>query len=233
MKKSDLKEKSPVFYIGKGVIILSIIVTSSLSFMLGFFVGKNATPPSAGQASVITPLADTIQKNIETEAKETVPQQSQQIPAAHVSEVQRPPEKPEHKKMNETQERPEIKRVQQPQVKQNREPQQSKENEKAVTTKEAKKSQEPQESSKKVKYTVQIGAFQNTSEADSLKAKFSEKGYKVFIIVAKPKKHEKLYKVLVGEFGNRKEAELLSVKIKKAEGTRAFVTLKTDLEGVR
>ncbi len=204
MKKYDLKEKSSVFYIGKGIIILCIIVTSSLSFMLGFFVGKNMALPVANQASMITPLSDTVQNNIATDAKEPVPQQPQQIPAAQTSEVQGPQEKPEHQKIKE-----------------------------APESAETKKAQENQNSPKKVKYTVQIGAFKSTAEADSLKTKFSKKGYKAFIFVSKTKKHEKLYKIMVGEFSNKKEAELLSIKIKKAEGLRAFVTIKTGQEGIR
>lgn len=229
MKKSDLKEKASVFYIGKGVIILSLIVISSLSFILGFFVGKNMRYPVADQASVVTPLAGTSQKNVETEVKETLPQQPQQAQTVQPSEVQRPQEKPEQQSMNDTQANTEIKKAQQSQEsKQTKEREQTKENGKKVTTEESKHSQETQKSAKKAKYTVQIGAFKNASEADSLKEKFSKKRYKAFIIVAKTKKHEKLYKVMIGEFGTRKEAELLSVKVKKAEGLRTFVTLKTD-----
>jgi cell division protein FtsN len=234
MKKYDLKEKSSVFYIGKGVIILCIIVTSSLSFILGFFVGKNAAPPVAHQSAMVAPLSDTVQNNIATDPKEPVPQQPQQIPAAQTSEVQGPQEKPEHQKIKETPESAETKKALQPQEsKQNKEAQKNKENEKALTAQEPKKAQENQNSPKKVKYTVQIGAFKGTAEADSLKAKFSKKGYKAFIFVSKTKKHEKLYKIMVGEFSNKKEAELLSIKIKKAEGLRAFVTIKTGQEGIR
>ena len=104
MKKFDLKEKSSVFYIGKGVIILSIIVTSSISFMLGFFVGKSVVSPSAEKASVITPLAGSVQKDIVIESKETMPQQ--QMPAEQPSEVQALPEKPEQQKVKDVQESP-------------------------------------------------------------------------------------------------------------------------------
>jgi DedD protein len=234
MKKYDLKEKSPVFYIGKGVIILCIIVTSSLSFILGFFVGKNTAPPSAKQASTITSLSDTAQNNIATDANEAVPQQPQQVPAVQTSEVQGAQQKPEHQKTKETPEGAETKTALHPQEsKQNKAAQKNNENEKAVPVQEPKKEKEDQAAPKRVKYTVQIGAFKNTAEAESLKTKFSKKGYKTFIFVSKTKKHEKLYKIMVGEFSNKKEAELLSIKIKKAEGLRAFVTIKTDEEGIR
>jgi cell division septation protein DedD len=230
MKKFDLKEKSSVFYIGKGVIILSIIVTSSISFMLGFFVGKSVVSPSAEKASVITPLAGSVQKDIVIESKESMPQQ--QMPAEQPSEVQAPPEKPEQQKVKDVQESQEIKKTRQSiGSKQDGEFKQSKE--KPAMNQESRKPQEVEKTSTKVKYTVQIGAFKNDSEADSLKSKFNKKGYKAFTIVAKTKNHVKLYKVMIGEFSRREEAELLSVKIKRAEGLRTFVALKTDQEAIR
>jgi hypothetical protein len=70
MKRADLKERSSVFYIGKGIIILSVAILSSISFILGFFVGKSMKPQAADQSSVVKPLQDTVQNNIETEVKE-------------------------------------------------------------------------------------------------------------------------------------------------------------------
>jgi cell division septation protein DedD len=234
MKKSDLKDKSPVFYIGKGIIILSIIVTSSLSFLLGFFVGKNTAPPAARQVSVITPLSDTAQNNISPNAKEQLPQDPQQIPAALISEVQGPQEKPEEQKIKETPKSAETKKALEPQEsKQNKETQKKKENTKALTVQEPNKAQENLNSPKNVKYSVQIGAFKSAAEADSLKTKYKQKGYKTFKFVSKTKKHEKLYKIMVGEFNNKKDAELLSLKIKKVEGLRAFVTIKAGQEEIR
>jgi hypothetical protein len=44
----------------------------------------------------------------------------------------------------------------------------------------------------------------------------------------KTKKKENLFKVIVGEFTNRKEAEVMSVKLKKTEDLQhAFVTFVT------
>jgi cell division septation protein DedD len=74
------------------------------------------------------------------------------------------------------------------------------------------------------KYTVQAGAFKNPDEADALKTKMSKKGYKSFVTAAKTKKQETLHKVMVGEFRTRKEAEVLSIKLKNSEGLRTFVT---------
>ncbi|HYA12582.1 MAG TPA: SPOR domain-containing protein [Thermodesulfovibrionales bacterium] len=46
MKKASLKERSSSFVIGKGLIIIAILIPSSLSFMLGYFVGKITTKES-------------------------------------------------------------------------------------------------------------------------------------------------------------------------------------------
>ena len=56
MKKIDSKGKSSVRYIGKGFIIVSIVTTSSLGFLLGFFVGKNASPPALDPTPVVAPV---------------------------------------------------------------------------------------------------------------------------------------------------------------------------------
>lgn len=63
-----------------------------------------------------------------------------------------------------------------------------------------------------------------------MKAKLNKKGYKASVAAAETKKHEKLYKVLVGEFSEKNEADLLSVRIKKTEGLRTFVTVKNQEE---
>lgn len=169
MKRADSKEKSSVFYIGKWVIILSIILTSSLSFILGFFVGKSYSPSLKSQ---------------ETQNRET--QQARAVQQTNAN--------PEPKTTQETKETKEVSKT--------------------------------QENSKTRKYTVQAGAFKNAADADSLKTKLEKKGYKTSMISSKTKKHKNIYKVMIGEFNTRNEAELLSIKLKKTEGLRTFVTFK-------
>ena len=55
MKRADSKDKSSVVYIGKGVIILAVIITASLSFVLGFFVGKSIRPQPVSRTSALSP----------------------------------------------------------------------------------------------------------------------------------------------------------------------------------
>ena len=71
-------------------------------------------------------------------------------------------------------------------------------------------------------FTVQAGAFENASYAQSLKTLLDKKGYHAYIIPSKKK--GKLYKVCIEKFSDREKAKTLSEKIKKTEGIHAFVT---------
>lgn len=71
-------------------------------------------------------------------------------------------------------------------------------------------------------FTVQVGAFENASYAQSLKTLLDKKGYNAYIIPTKKK--GKLYKVCLGKLSDRKKAKALSEKIKQTEGLQAFVT---------
>ena len=164
MKRADLKDRSSVFLIGRGFIIATALIISSLSFALGYFVGKSAQPPVEGRTSIIA-------------QEEAVAQQPEQ--------------------MKGTQE--------------------------AQRTKETLKIRE---TTKTKKYTVQVGAFKNASDADALKAELDKEGYRTYITRSETKKDGDLYKVRIGEFDTRKEAEVLSIKIKNRQGLQTFVTLK-------
>jgi len=71
-------------------------------------------------------------------------------------------------------------------------------------------------------YTVQVGAFKSRREADALQTGLEAKGYKTQNRKT-GSKGKPLYKVVVGEFGTKKEAELLALKLRKAEGLHSFV----------
>jgi cell division protein FtsN len=73
-------------------------------------------------------------------------------------------------------------------------------------------------------FTVQAGAFNDPYNAKSLKTRLNKKGYHAFITTSSSKER-RIYKVLVGKFSNRRKAEILSAKIKRAEGLQTFVTL--------
>ncbi len=205
MKRTEIKEMSSVFYIGKWTVIIAILITSSLSFTLGYFVGKSFQPPVVNQTTVIPVQESAEQKNIESEKKEALVRQPEQT-----------------QKPQETQQTVKA--------------QQAQETKKTQITKETKQTTETKETKKTLKtrkYTVQTGAFKDISDANALKSRLDKKGYKTYIAPTETKTHKKLYKVMVGDFVTRKEAEVLSIKIKKAEGLKTFVTFKTDQEDLR
>jgi cell division septation protein DedD len=202
MKRTEIKEMSSVFYIGKWTVIIAILITSSLSFTLGYFVGKSFQPPVVNQTTVIPVQESAEQKNIESEKKEALVQQPEQ--------TQKPQETQQTVKAQQAQET-----------------QKTKETKQTTETKETKKTLKTR------KYTVQTGAFNDISDANALKSRLDKKGYKTYIAPTETKTHKKLYKVMVGDFVTRKEAEVLSIKIKKAEGLKTFVTFKTDQEDLR
>jgi cell division septation protein DedD len=202
MKRNDLKENSSVVIISKWLVIIAVLITSSLSFTLGYLVGKKVSFPVVNQTSVIPGQEITEQKNIKLEEKATaIPQQTQEIQL-----------------LGETQQK---------------ETQQAQQNNKAKGTKEVRKIQEPQKIPKTRKYTVQAGAFNDISDANALKARLDKKGYKTYITSSETQKHKKFYKVRIGNFTTRKEAEIISIKIKTIEGLNTFVTFKTDQEDLR
>jgi cell division septation protein DedD len=206
MKKIDSKGKSSVLYIGKGVIILSIITTSSLAFLLGFFVGKNSQPPVLNQAPVVTPSAVAARQDTDPLKQEAVSPKPQQPREAQQS-VQ-----PETQASQAAQE--------------NTQPQDTQSAGESGPTQGKDKVRAVQGTTGAKKYTVQAGAFKNASEANTLKAKLNEKGYKASVAAVETKKHDKLYKVLVGEFSKKNEAALLAARIAKSEGLRTFVTVR-------
>lgn len=76
-------------------------------------------------------------------------------------------------------------------------------------------------------YTVQAGAFKNEKEALVLKKKLEKKGYNnIYMFREKKQKNGVLFKVRVGDFETKKEAEIFAVKLNKTEGLRSFAVKK-------
>lgn len=216
MKRTDLKEKSSVFFIAKWIIFLGIISTASLSFILGFFVGKSYRPDVERQALVTPSHEVSVQKNTGNEQKESSVQQPQQEMQAPTG-TRIPQETKQIADMQQTRVTQQTKGIEKPSTIQENK-----------NDRQIQKTGGPRNSSTARKYTIQIGAFKNSSDAKALKTKFEKKGYKTSLITVTPKKHENLYKVMVGEFTTREEAELVSIKIKNAEGLKTFVTYKEE-----
>lgn len=239
MKRSTFKENPSVFFIGRGFIIIAILIVSSLSFILGYFVGKS-THQSVDNQAFLTPVQqdNTEKKSILNEEKEAVVQQS-----GETEQSQQTLETQQSQKISQTQETQEAKKSNEdnPSLPLGKD-------RKAGFSKETKNIQEPLKVGKADKpkmlpdtkqtgrtrtYTVQAGAFKHVSEAESLKVKLDKKGYETYMIQSKTKRHQKLYKVMIGEFVTRKEADALSAKIRKSEGLKTFVRIKPVQEDLR
>ncbi len=72
-------------------------------------------------------------------------------------------------------------------------------------------------------YSVQIGAFRSEGGADALAKSFKGKGYEAFTQKGSTKDNATVYRVLIGQYENRKEAQRLAGKIKSEEKINTIV----------
>jgi cell division septation protein DedD len=102
MKKGGLKEKSPLVF-GRGIIIVAILIPATLSFILGYFVGKSITKESPEmkqfqeiQSNTIQPLETQSQQQSQSQVsepaagKELQPTESQSKTAKESQKAQKP-----------------------------------------------------------------------------------------------------------------------------------------------
>lgn len=73
-------------------------------------------------------------------------------------------------------------------------------------------------------YTVQAGSFLDSAHAEAFKKKLADKGYRAYVLRSVDGGDKTVYKVRVGTFRERADAELLALKLKKISGQSAFVT---------
>jgi cell division septation protein DedD len=214
MNNPDFKEKTRTALPGRGFLIMIVIFFSSISFVLGYFVGKNTAErgpkvfsqvteplpaPGSGERGQASP-----EKMALTAERDTVrlPEGKQPDTQAEMQLSTTPAKNPSRDNSKEI----------------------SHETHTGNTSSEfsGRPQQEPH-----ITYTVQLGALKSASEAKKMRAKLLGKGYRTYIdISTNGKKHEKIYKIRTGEFKDRKEAELLAVKLKNTEGLKTFVTPK-------
>jgi cell division septation protein DedD len=214
---------------GKEFVIVMVVFFSALSFTLGFFVGKKSVKQSGDQA----PPA--VQSVTQGAAAQSEPQEVR--PAEPGNSRTATDVKDEH---GEAEEKAASAILSVPRQLSSVE---EKEKDTIAPTKNTEKTaahntggdNAPSKGTVRVgshhsavMYSVQLGALKNAHEARHLKETFSRKGYKTFITITRLKKKEKVYKVKAGEFRDRKDAELLALKLKKNEGLHAFVTLKNE-----
>ena len=225
MNDEDYPEKPSGFLLGRGFILILVVVFSSLSFTLGYFVGKNIGSSAfipALQADV-PPGQQAMQQNL---------QEAPQTPEHHAANVsvQQPPQAAETKTVSVDAEAPVS--LQEHQTANSPAPSQ-KEQPKTLSMArgdglDPKANVQALTEDTDTTYTVQIGAFRSPAEARQLKAAFEKKGYKTHIATTTNSKGQKIYKVKTGEFRKKKEAEVLAQNLKKTEGLHTYVTTWTE-----
>ena len=246
MNDDEFSEKPSGFILGKEFIIVLVIIFSGLSFTLGYFVGKSGTqkPEPALQAvespdqrqkqemPPAPPLPALAPATEQTQAGSPLQQAVLPPIKEPVSQLVPVTEKPARQQTtNET--KTKLTEVKEKEQQTNPVSVQQQSAESQIAKPAPEKSAEKVEpasalESKSAIYTVQIGAFKNIAEAKHLKEKFDKKGYKSFISSGKNQKAQKIFKVNTGEFKEKKEAELLALKLTKTEGLQTYITMKTE-----
>ncbi|MDA8082420.1 MAG: SPOR domain-containing protein [Nitrospiraceae bacterium] len=230
MSGPGTKEQPSPMVAGKGVIIGITVFFSCLSLTLGFFIGRYGAPRPAVPAVPVdlqAPLASspapaqlptpaeppkpaTVQEDTARAVPENMPKSAQSA-----SEPVKPVVEPAT---------PAVPQAKEPAVSLPAPAGQAKRSPRAHETGPATDSLQPKQEKVITRFTVQIGAFRSKTEADRFKAKYSGKGYKIYIHTVKANRTMKIYKVRTGTFTDKREAELLALKLKKTDGLHAFVT---------
>lgn len=195
-----------------------VVITSALSFTLGYFVGKSVLKENYAQLPGIESQRQAIA--IPPRQETAPPPQSRPAvnsPQPPVANEQTPQDKTMSLKTVAVKEEnnpavPPLVKVGDSTLR---------EVEGGLSAKNRQKS--PQN---ETVYTVQAGAFKNPKDALSLKHKLENKGYKAYIKKSAEEKNVKLFKVRTGEFTDRGKAEDFALKLNKSEGLKAFVTAK-------
>lgn len=199
MKHGSLKAKRETALPDRKFIIAIIVVTSALSFSLGYFVGGAGDKGKQPEYQTIAvPKLEAIPQVQEQPASGNAPQIASASGGASQSVIVASGDSPPLPVQPAVQKEP-------------AEP----------------KAETDNSHQDDIKYTVQAGAFKNLKEAETLKHKLETKGYKAYIKKYAVSKNPKLYKVRTGEFAAKEEAAGLALKLKN-EGLKAFVTLKNE-----
>ncbi len=75
-------------------------------------------------------------------------------------------------------------------------------------------------------YVVQAGAFKTLSYAQELRNSLDKKGYESYITVSGLSEEKRIFRVLIGRFLDRSQAQTLAEEIRKKEGREVIVAAK-------
>ena len=238
MRRAEGREQSSVLFLGKGIIILSLVLISSVTFVLGYFVGKNTNSHEETTMQIAPAPIPYEQHPAGTEGQEgrtSYPEYAERTGDGQQPVHSGEPEPgPNTELMENTKNPVQNSAVSLRNTNNTAGGNQKQEQKKAVQPPQGKQAGSlTNETRKTLKYTVQVGAFKNESDARMLSEKLEKKGYNTRMTVIQEKNRGKLFKVMVGAFSMRKDADILALKLKKSEGLKAFVTFHKDTEGIR
>lgn len=197
----NVKDSSSLYIIGKEFVIVVVVVFSAASFTLGYLVGKSV---QKGSGLVVLKTAEHIT------AKQDKGRSEPGLPESNDSSADMYP--------SGNQRTAAFSRL-------GSEASNVIENSSVNNASPASKNKEMRDN---ILYTIQLGAFRNSDDADNFRLKYSNKGYSTYISMVNDSAGETIYKVRMGSFKTREHADLFSVKFKKNEGVSAFVAFKTE-----
>ena len=193
---------------GKVILFLIIVTVKSGGFLLGYFVGKSLNTPSVTQSPIpkqtMSESTVSAKEVAQTLEKNAPPEPTPQKPGSPPIPVQSSPVPHAAVSRDHEQKAPVPS---------------SGVNEKTTSPRETKSTGD-----EGVAYTVQVGAFKNQKEADSLRMKLDSKGYRVYTKKG-TLKGTTVFKVMVGEFARKKEAEVFALKLRNTERLNAYITV--------
>lgn len=78
----------------------------------------------------------------------------------------------------------------------------------------------------KVRYTIQVGSYEERGMAEDEVRSMKQKGYAAFVVASAIPGKGTWYRVRVGSFANRQSAEKLANELKTKTGATSFITLE-------
>jgi cell division septation protein DedD len=204
---------SKVFIIPAGVVVIISV------FLAGYFLGKRqgartasaekppALPevisqyvPDRAEFTFYNTLTDKGDKTISIDLK---PKEKSETAPASRDAVKQGEKKPADRSGQTTQ----------PEAKQSP-PQQAKKKESVA----------PRTETPKVRYSIQVGSYEDKAMAEDEVRNMKQRGYAAFVVAGDIPEKGRWYRVRIGSFSNKQAAEKLANELKSKEGITSFIT---------
>lgn len=88
----------------------------------------------------------------------------------------------------------------------------------------AKKEPAPKAETSKVRYTIQVGSYEDKAMAEDEVRNMKQRGYAAFIVASDIPDKGTWYRVRVGSFSNKSAAEKLAKELQAKDGISSFIT---------